>query len=359
MRSMDASNRHIEIPYLLKIGNGKTGKVGKYLYDKGMMRIALYIGEGIEGLVGTVLRDGLAKHGVSIAHEQTVASVEVDDITHSAFLLPAVDAIVGIGGGKALDFAKYAAHLLRIPFVSIPTAISNDGFGSPSASLTILGKRKSVKAASPFGIVIDLDLIKDNPVVFIYSGIGDMLSKITALRDWQDARDRGLERYVDFSAMMAYNSLDILFLKHSFNIRSEEFQRSLATSLVVSGLAMEIAGSSRPASGSEHLISHALDEVCKKPQMHGIQVGVATYLCALLQDNMQVHSIEVVLRETGMLSFIAQNPLSYQEFTEALRLAPTIKSNYYTVLSEPDSYNRALEYIVSDDVLKTVISQQI
>ena len=355
MRPMDATNKHIEIPYLLKIGNGKTIKVGKYLFDKGMLRIALYMGEGIEELVGGALRAGLDECGIDIAHEHIVSSIDIDEITHSAFSLPTVAAIVGVGGGKALDFAKYAAHLLKIPFISIPTTISNDGFGSSSASLTILGKRKSVKAASPFGIVIDLDVIKSNPDIFIYSGIGDMLSKITALKDWQTARDKGLERFVDFSSMMAYKSLDLLFLKHSLDIHCENFQRSLASSLTISGLAMEIAGSSRPASGSEHLISHALDEVCARPKMHGIQVGVATYLCALLQKNEQIESIKVVFKETGLQNFVQQDPFCYREFVEALKLAPTIKSNYYTVLSENDSFDKALDFIRSDSLLKTVI----
>jgi glycerol-1-phosphate dehydrogenase [NAD(P)+] len=329
--------------------------VGKYLYDKGMLRIALYVGDGIVELVGGVLLPGLEAHGVEIIHKQIVASVDVDEITHSAFTLPSVHAIVGVGGGKALDFAKYTAHLLHIPFISVPTAISNDGFGSSGASLTVRGKRKSVKAASPFGIVIDLNVIKDSPDIFMYSGIGDMLSKITALRDWQTARDRGLARYVDFSAMMAYNSLDILFLKHTFDIHCEPFQRCLASSLLYSGVAMEIAGSSRPASGSEHLISHALDELSPQPKMHGIQVGVATYLCALLQNNEQTADIREVFEQTGLLEFIRRDPFDYSEFAAALRLAPTLKNDFYTVLSEPDSYTRALEFIKNDPLLKTVI----
>ena len=359
MRAINATNKQIEIPYLLKIGPNKTAKVGKYLHDKGISRIALYMGDGIEELIGGTLRAGLEKFGIDIVREQIAPSVEIDDITHEAFSLPAVSAIVGVGGGKALDFAKYTAHLLRIPFISIPTAISNDGFGSPSASLTVQGKRKSVKAASPFGIVIDLDVIKNSPDIFMYSGIGDMLSKITALKDWQAARDKGLERFVDFSSMMAYNSLDILFLKHSFDIHSESFQRSLTSSLTISGMAMEIAGSSRPASGSEHLISHALDDICKKPKMHGIQVGVATYLCALLQDNQQCKDIKVVFEKTGFLDFVQQDSFSYQEFVEALKLAPTIKSNFYTILSEPDSFSRAVDFIENDSLLKAVINSKI
>ena len=355
MIAQDATNKQIEIPYLLKIGYGKITKVGKYLFDKNMLNIALYMGEGIEELVGKPLHYSLAKHNISIVHQQIAPSLNIDDITHSAFSLPAVSAIVGIGGGKALDFAKYTAHLLKIPFISIPTSLSNDGFGSPSSSLVIQGKRKSVKAASPFGIVIDLDVIKGSPDIFMYSGIGDMLSKATALKDWQIARDKGLTRYVDFAAMMAYNSLDILFLKHSFDISSVNFQRSLASSLMISGLAMEIAGSSRPASGSEHLISHALDELCAKPKMHGIQVGVATYLCSLLQNNAQAEAIKDVFEMTGFCSFVQKDPFNYQEFVEALKLAPSIKSNFYSVLSEPDSFDRALKFIESDGLLKSVI----
>ncbi|MCL2571708.1 MAG: iron-containing alcohol dehydrogenase family protein [Defluviitaleaceae bacterium] len=355
MRALNPTNKQIEIPYLLKIGNGKTSRVGKYLYDKSFMRIALYMGDGIDDLIGEPFRAGLMEWGVVIIHEQLVTSTDIDDITHSAFSLPSIDAIVGVGGGKALDFAKYSAHLLRVPFISIPTAVSNDGFGSPSCSLTVLGKKKSVKAASPFGIVIDLDVIKNSPDIFMYSGIGDMASKITALKDWQMARDKGLERFVDFASMMAYNSLDILFLKHSLDIHCEYFQRSLASSLMISGLAMEIAGSSRPASGSEHLISHALDEVSAKPKMHGIQVGVATYLCALLQDNPQVDDIKDVFERTGFMDFVRKDPFSYQEFVTALKLAPSIKSNFYSILSEPDSFERALDFIEKDSCLRTVI----
>ncbi|MCL2008170.1 MAG: iron-containing alcohol dehydrogenase family protein [Treponema sp.] len=352
----DNTSRQIQIPYLLKIGNGKISRVGKYLYDKNILKIALYWGEGIDTLLGKPLREGLSEWSIEIVHEQTVTTVDIDDITHSAFSVPPIAAIVGVGGGKALDFAKYSAHLLKIPFISIPTAISNDGFGSPLSSLTVLGKKKSVKSGSPYGIVIDLDVIKKSPDVFLYSGIGDMLSKITALIDWRKACDKGLDRFVDFSALLAYRSLDLLFLKHSFDIHCENFQRSLASSLMMSGLTMEIAGSSRPASGSEHLISHALDAICEKPKMHGIQVGVATYLCALLQENENVENIKEVFEKTGFLHHVQKEPFRHDEFVRALELAPSIKSNFYTVLSEEKSFDRALKFMSNDSFLKTVIS---
>ncbi|MBR1945210.1 MAG: iron-containing alcohol dehydrogenase family protein [Alphaproteobacteria bacterium] len=350
------TNKQINVPYLLKIGEGKLAKIGKYLSDKEFDQIALFLGEGIEALIGESFFEEAEKEGIKILHKQTVAGVDLEEIAHTAFSLPsAVKAVVGIGGGKTLDFAKYTAYLLRLPYIAVPTVMSNDGFCSPSSSLTVSGNRKSVKSGIPFGVIIDLNIIKTNPDVFLFSGIGDMVSKITALRDWKDAFRKGRERFNDFASLMAYNSLDILFLKHSFDIHSREFQRSLANSLLVSGLAMEIAGSSRPASGSEHLISHALDSVSAKPKAHGIQVGVATYLCALLQNNENLADVHSVLTHTGFWDFVEQNPFDRREFEQALKLAPSIKSDYYTILSESDSFERAIRYLDSDDMLKKII----
>jgi glycerol-1-phosphate dehydrogenase [NAD(P)+] len=123
----------------------------------------------------------------------------------------------------------------------------------------------------------------------------------------------------------------------------------------MSGIAMEVAGSSRPASGSEHLISHALDFVCAKPKLHGVQVAIASYLCALLQNNPNAHLIDEILDKTGFWEFAARDPIAKDEFIAALRLAPTIKSGYYTILSEASSYDRALEFIATNEALKKVI----
>ncbi len=349
-------NKQINIPYLLKIGNGKIHKIGKYLADKNMMNIGLFLGEGIENILNGSLDNSLNLHNINVIHKQVINDIDIDAINHTAFNLPpSINAIIGIGGGKALDFAKYTAYILKIPFISIPTSVSNDGFCSPSSSLTVQGKRKSVKSGIPFGVVIDLDIIKNNPKAFLYSGLGDMASKVTALWDWKEAFNKGFERFNDFASLLAYNSLDLLFLKHSFDIYSPEFQRSLANSLLTSGISMEVVGNSRPASGSEHLISHALDAVSRQPKMHGIQVGVATYLCALLQKNDHTESLKTILENTGFWDFVRENPFSKSEFLEALALAPKIKQDYYTILSEPNSMDKAIQLIETDEILKTII----
>ena len=176
-----------------------------------------------------------------------------------------------------------------------------------------------------------------------------MVSKITALYDWKQAAERKLDRYNDFASLLSYNSLTLLFNKHSTDINEPSFQRSLVNSLLTSGIAMEIAG------GSEHLISHGLDAVSRRPRMHGLQVGVATYLCALLQNNPSTANVRDILSITGFFNYVKQDPLSKEDFINALQMAPGIKANYYTVLSEPDSFARALQFIDRDPILNQII----
>jgi glycerol-1-phosphate dehydrogenase [NAD(P)+] len=118
---------------------------------------------------------------------------------------------------------------------------------------------------------------------------------------------------------------------------------------------MEIAGSSRPASGSEHLISHALDEILVTPKMHGIQVGVSAYLCALLQENENIDAVKSGLVSTGFFDFVKKDPFGKKEYLEALKLAPTIKQDYYTILSEKDYFSKAEQFINNDELLKQII----
>ena len=353
MKYPQYTNRQVNIPYLLKIGEGKIAKIGKYLFDKEMSEIALFWGLGMEKILGLALEESLQKFAVKVLHRQEVTEIAVEAVMQTAFALPPqTKAIVGIGGGKALDFAKYAAHLLKLPYISVPTSASNDGFCSPSTSLTVAGRRKTLKASVPYGVVIDLAVVKSSPKICLYSGIGDMLSKISALWDWKEAFNRGLERYNDFASILSYNSLDLLFLKHSRDIASPQFLRSLMTSLLYSGIAMEIAGTSRPASGSEHLISHALDEIAEAPQMHGLQVGTACYLCCLLQNNDATGGVRDILLGTGFVDEVAKHPFSRAEFAQALELAPRIKDNFYTVLSNHDSLPRALALLEQDEILQ-------
>ncbi|MFA6989045.1 MAG: iron-containing alcohol dehydrogenase family protein [Candidatus Gastranaerophilaceae bacterium] len=352
---MHKAIKQINIPSLLKIGDGKLPKLGKYLSDRDYVNVALFYSEGIEDLVGSVIQEGLLKYGINITHKNTINDINIENVIHTAFKIPKeTTVLLGIGGGKALDYSKYCAHVLSLPFISVPTSTSNDGFCSPNASLLVEGKRQSVKATIPYGVVVDLDFIKSSPEICIFSGLGDLISKITALWDWKQAFLKKLDFYNDFAGIISANSVQLFYNYQFTDITNKEFLYNLSNSLLMSGIAMEICGSSRPASGSEHLISHALDKISANPRIHGIQVGIATYLCSILQNN-QACKVKDFLINTGFVDYVQQDPLSKEEFLEAIIVAPTMKQSYYTILSEPDAIKNAVELVNNEDLLGLMI----
>lgn len=122
-------------------------------------------------------------------------------------------------------------------------------------------------------------------------------------------------------------------------------------SLTLNGVAMEICGSSRPASGSEHLISHALDAICERPRLHGLQVGIATYITTALQGASK-ERIAQLFETSGFWTAVAADPFSRSEWLAAIGMAPTIKENYYTVLSSRNVLPEVEAFIDRDPNLK-------
>jgi len=122
----------------------------------------------------------------------------------------------------------------------------------------------------------------------------------------------------------------------------------LGTALMLNGIAMEICGSSRPASGSEHLISHALDAASARPRLHGLQVGLASYIISRLQGGSQTESLARLFEATGFFAAVRADPFSRREWQEAVKLAPTIKDDFFTVLSLRDCLGE-VRAIMDDD----------
>ncbi|HOE37911.1 MAG TPA: iron-containing alcohol dehydrogenase family protein, partial [Kiritimatiellia bacterium] len=257
-------------------------------------------------------------------------------------------AIIGFGGGKALDVAKYVAFLTRLPYLAVPTSLSNDGFCSPQSSLTLEGRRKSLPSAMPFGVVIDTEVCLAAPDILWHAGVGDLVAKLTAVADWKLAFHAVGTLVDDFAALLSDASVFQFIARPTHDL---EGVRLLGTALMLNGIAMAVCGSSRPASGSEHLISHALDSLSERPRMHGLQVGVATYLISLLQKQNST-TIADLFSKTGFWRTVAADPFRRDEWLEAIRRAPSIKQDFYTVLSSRDCLPEAEAYLHNDPHLR-------
>jgi glycerol-1-phosphate dehydrogenase [NAD(P)+] len=341
----------IQVPTLLRNKPNTLYKLGKYLRRNGFHRIALYYGEGMQQMLGQTVDISLDSSEIKVTGTEVVTGHDIENVIASAFSLPRrTDAIVAVGGGMAIDYAKYAGFLARKPVIAVPTALSNDGFCSPGASLKVAGRRISCPARLPFGVVLDTAVIARSPARFTFSGIGDLLTKYSAVADWKLAYWETGEQVNDFAVLIALQSVDNLVNHPDKSIADLDFIKLMAGALVMSGVAMEVTGSSRVASGSEHLISHAYEKVAAAPSTHGVQVGVACIGTMWLQENPRLEQVMSVMAETGFIHYVKQNPLDRDAFIEAIRLAPSMKEGYYTILTPAENVERLVEFVQTSPV---------
>ena len=349
---MDSS--HIAIPSLLKVGKGTLKNLGDYIRSGGMDRAVIYFGNDLIDMFGNDVMKSFRENGISVLEYRELDSIRIEDIVELAFSMDSkTQVILGLGGGKVIDAAKYAAYLRRLPFISVPTSASSDGFSSASASLTVNGRRTSVPARMAYGIVADTDIIKSAPEKFLYSGIGDMVSKITALYDWSYEAEKGASVVNDFAVMIAKKAVNSFVRTPFRDIREDLFLRELLDSLAMSGIANEIAGNSAPTNGSEHLISHALDKMLEQPQLHGVQVGIATYLMSRVQDH-RVLRVNAILTDTGFWDYAASLNLNREDYEKAIDLAPSVKPFRHTYLHEEKYRILAKQILREDETLKKI-----
>ena len=345
----------ISIPSILKIERGVTAHIGEYLKDAGIMQVVLLFGNGLTSMFGDTVFASFEKSGIKVLHHQEMDTVDFKDITDLAFQLPnKTQAVIGMGGGKVIDAAKYIGYILRIPFISVPTSSSSDGFSSSSASLIVDGHLKSLPAKMAYGILVDTDVIKSAPVRFLHSGVGDMVAKISSTYDWQHEEDMGYDEVNDFAFMIAKKAVNSFVRTPFESIGDDLFLKELLDSLAMSGVANEIAGSSAPTSGSEHLISHALDSFLERPQLHGVQVGIATYIMCKICDH-RWKRVDDIFTRTGFWDYCATLDLKLEDYSKAIDMAPSIKPHRHTYLHEEKYREMAKVLLISDEKLKAIL----
>lgn len=354
---MKTQIHRISIPVIMEVGPDKLKELDRYIVKTGIRKITVFLGEGIRDLFGeTIFKSLNGNKELQLMEDSDCDQNSMEYITEKAFSIPSgTEAIVGMGGGKVLDVAKYIAFLNDIPFISVPTSTAHDGFASSGCSLFINERRTSVHARIPFGIIVDTSVIKKSPEKFIYSGIGDIVSKVTAVFDWQFEEQQGVTRIDDLAAMIAKKSVNSIVRMPYSDITEDFFIKELVDSLTMSGIAMEIAGNSSPASGSEHLISHALDKMTQKPQLHGIQVGISTYIMSVVQDHRH-ERLRKFLTDTGFFNFVKTLGLNAKDYEKAIDMAPSIKPNRKTYVHVLEYREKAKKVIYEDDILTQIFN---
>ena len=181
-----------------------------------------------------------------------------------------------------------------------------------------------------------------------------MVSKITALYDWLFEAQAGYTQINDFAVMIAKKAVNSFVRTPFESIQEELFLKELLDSLAMSGIANEIAGSSAPTSGSEHLISHALDKLLEQPQLHGVQVGIATYLMARVQDHRHVR-VNRIFTDTGFWKYVETLGMKKEDFSQAIDMAPSIKPHRHTYLHEEPYRETAKRLLEEDEILSRIL----
>lgn len=242
------------------------------------------------------------------------------------------DIIIGVGGGRNIDIAKLVSTRLDVPFFSIPTAASHDGIASNRASILHDGESVSVMAQAPLAVIADTGIIAQAPYRLLVAGYGDIVSNYTAVLDWQLAQRLRGEPYSEYAAALSQMTAEILV--DSADLIKEGLEESawiVVKALVSSGVAMSIAGSSRPASGSEHKFSHALDRVAPGRAYHGEQAGVGAIMMMYLHGG-DWENIRDSLKRVGAPTNADELGMSDKEIIDALLIAHTIREERYTIL---------------------------
>jgi glycerol-1-phosphate dehydrogenase [NAD(P)+] len=259
----------------------------------------------------------------------------------------AYDAVVGIGGGTTVDTTKYAADRWGLPMISVATSLANDGIASPVASLIHEGVKGSYGVHIPFGVIVDLDFVEVGPDRVNRGGIGDAISNISALADWELARQMRNEPFDGLAASLARMGAEAV-LSMPGDLSDDAFTTVLAEALISSGLAMAVCGSSRPASGGCHEIMHAIDSLFPGTASHGELAGFGALFCTFLRgDDRRLAQMSECLRRHQLPRLPGDVGLDADQFADAVSFAPRTRPDRYTILEHlamtPDEIRRKLD----------------
>ncbi|MBT2224587.1 iron-containing alcohol dehydrogenase family protein [Nonomuraea sp. NEAU-A123] len=319
-------------PLAIMVRRGAVAELGALLADTRVAtsgRVAVAVGPGqgdhIEGLIAPTL-DEAEVFRVSDGSVDAAVSLGAD-LRKGAY-----EVVVGVGGGRTIDATKYAASLAGIPMVAVATNLSHDGICSPTASLVYDGGKGTFGVPMPLAVLVDLDFVHSAPESLVRSGVGDVVSNLSAIEDWQLGNMERGEPIDGLACSMARIAAEALIGRVD-SIESDAFLTILAEALIMSGMSMVIAGSSRPASGGDHEILHAVDQLFPGTSNHGELAGIGAAFCFFLrEDAARLKQVTDCLRQHQLPVVPADIGLTSEQFSEAVTLAPATRPGRYTIL---------------------------
>ncbi|MFJ4517677.1 iron-containing alcohol dehydrogenase family protein [Streptomyces sp. NPDC088816] len=348
---MPVLTRLIPSPVVVEIRSGALDDLAGVLADERIShsgRLAVAVSNGS----GARLRERIAP-SLPGATWYEVGGGTLDDAIRLAGEMKAgrYDAVVGLGGGKIIDCAKFAAARIGLPLVAVPTNLSHDGLCSPVATLDNDAGRGSYGVPNPIAVLIDLDVIREAPPRFVRSGIGDAVSNISAVADWELSHRVTGEKIDGLAAAMARQAGEAV-LRHPGGIGDNGFLQVLAEALVLTGIAMSISGDSRPASGACHEINHGFDLLFpKRAASHGEQCGLgAAFAMYLRGAHAESAGMAEVLRRHELPALPKDIGFTVDEFVQVVEFAPETRPGRYTILEHLDLKTDQIKDVYADYV---------